>query len=344
MRDGYQSAVDVSGLDSFEVHARASSDDFAGRLSANGFVQFGIEIGAGGMDDFVKFVISDGGTGTPRVQLANNQSLTTGLDLNYSIGGPGPDVDLPLVGDIDFRIIVDRVAGSVVGQIDFFALADGAPLTSFTTPAATILADSAFDLAMQGLNPLTGGTGGLAYGINVTDSGGSNDPNNGNFNQITVDYDFLTIRALDEIVNEAPTAVTLTPVLTEIAEDADVTARIKVADIAVTDDALGTNLLATTGADADLFEIDGTELFLKAGTALDFETRASLDVAVTVDDEDAGGTPDATSAPLTLTVTDVNEAPSLTVTPVLTAIAEDADTAAATIVATIAVTDDVWRQ
>ena len=38
------------------------------------------------------------------------------------------------------------------------------------------------------------------------------------------------------------------------------------------------------GADAALFEIDGTELFLKAGTSLDFESDASLDVTVVVDD------------------------------------------------------------
>jgi hypothetical protein len=34
----------------------------------------------------------------------------------------------------------------------------------------------------------------------------------------------------------------------------------------VTDDALGTNALTLSGADAALFEIDGTELYLRAGT------------------------------------------------------------------------------
>ena len=41
----------------------------------------------------------------------------------------------------------------------------------------------------------------------------------------------------------------------------------------MTDDALGTNTLALTGADAAAFEIVGSELFLKAGTVLDFETQ-----------------------------------------------------------------------
>ena len=42
-----------------------------------------------------------------------------------------------------------------------------------------------------------------------------------------------------------------------LAEDTDTTARIKVADIVIADDGLGTNDLSLSGADADLFEIDG---------------------------------------------------------------------------------------
>ena len=60
--------------------------------------------------------------------------------------------------------------------------------------------------------------------------------------------------------------------------------RVKVADITITDDGEGTNNLTLTGDDAALFEIDGTELFLKAGTVLDFEGgNATLDVTVAVD-------------------------------------------------------------
>ena len=43
------------------------------------------------------------------------------------------------------------------------------------------------------------------------------------------------------------------------------------ADIVITDDALGTNTLSLSGADARLFQIVGTELFLVAGASLDFE-------------------------------------------------------------------------
>ena len=65
-------------------------------------------------------------------------------------------------------------------------------------------------------------------------------------------------------VNEPPT-VALANTTTTFPEDADTTSAIKVADIVVTDDALGTNTLSLSGADAALFQIVGTELFLVAG-------------------------------------------------------------------------------
>ena len=47
---------------------------------------------------------------------------------------------------------------------------------------------------------------------------------------------------------------------------------VRVADINVIDDDLGTAPLALSGDDADKFEIIGSRLFLKAGTVLDFQT------------------------------------------------------------------------
>nr|WP_276529756.1 hypothetical protein [Synechocystis salina] len=94
--------------------------------------------------------------------------------------------------------------------------------------------------------------------------------------------------------------------VTTIAENTDTTTRIKVADIAITDDALGTNTLSVSGTDASFFEVDATGLYLKAGTVLDFETQSSFSVTIEVDDTTVGNTPDAT-ANFTLTVTDVNE-------------------------------------
>ncbi|GAF90722.1 unnamed protein product, partial [marine sediment metagenome] len=140
--------------------------------------------------------------------------------------------------------------------------------------------------------------------------------------------------------NDAPTAVALSNTLIQIGENDDTSSAIKVADIAITDDALGSNVLSLSGSDAALFEIVGNELFLKAGTALDFMTNPSLDVTVEVDDGTVGGTPDATTIH-SITVIDSNDAPTaVTLTNVLAALAEDASTAAATKIADIVVTDD----
>ena len=110
-------------------------------------------------------------------------------------------------------------------------------------------------------------------------------------------------------VNAAPTAVALNNPVTTIAENTSTATRIKVADITITDDALGTNTIALTGADAASFAVDGAELYVKAGTSLNFEAKTSYAVTVTVDDTAVGSTPDAT-ANFALSVTNVNEAPT----------------------------------
>ena len=198
LNDGYQSGANVSGINSFEVVARASSADFASQIVDNkGHEQFGIAIGAGGVDDFIKLVISDddNNSTSARVNLSHNNTLEGGRDNNYNLNSAeGPTVDISQVGDYEFRLIVDKDAGTVVGQVDFFSIVDGTLLTSFTTPAANILPNSAFAAAMNGENPLTGGLGGISYGVLINDWGA------GDSNQITADYDFLRITALDEVV------------------------------------------------------------------------------------------------------------------------------------------------
>ena len=52
------------------------------------------------------------------------------------------------------------------------------------------------------------------------------------------------------------------------------TTRTKVADIAVTDDALGTNTTTLSGADAASFEVVGNALYLKAGVALQYSSKS----------------------------------------------------------------------
>ncbi len=140
-------------------------------------------------------------------------------------------------------------------------------------------------------------------------------------------------------VNEAPTAVSLTNVVSDLDEDADTSSRRKIADIVVTDDALGTNTLSLSGTDAASFEIDGTELYLKANTSLDYESKSQFDVTVVVDDTSVGSTPDATTTH-SLAINDVNEAPTVSLTNVVSDLDEDADTSSRRKIADIVVTDD----
>ena len=84
-------------------------------------------------------------------------------------------------------------------------------------------------------------------------------------------------------VNDPPT-VSLINVLASLAENADTGSPVTIAQIVVNDDGQGTNSLSLSGADAASFEIVGTELRLKAGTPLDFETQSSYQIKVEVDD------------------------------------------------------------
>ncbi|MCP4979881.1 MAG: hypothetical protein GY935_05230, partial [Gammaproteobacteria bacterium] len=89
----------------------------------------------------------------------------------------------------------------------------------------------------------------------------------------------ITVNAL----NDAPT-VLLQNAITTIADNTITTARIKVADIVINDDALGTNTLSLSGIDSALFEIDGTGLYLSSGATLDAKTKPSLEVHIDVND------------------------------------------------------------
>jgi phospholipid/cholesterol/gamma-HCH transport system permease protein len=148
---------------------------------------------------------------------------------------------------------------------------------------------------------------------------------------------FSFLQSITEL-NQPPT-VELINATTTLAEDADTSAAVKVADIVVTDDGRGENKLSLAGPDAGLFEIVGTELNLIAGARLDFETKPILDVTVEVDDVAIGATPDDT-APLSIKITDVNEPPSVSLANALTSLRQDTNTSGGIKVADIIITDD----
>jgi uncharacterized protein YjiK len=109
-----------------------------------------------------------------------------------------------------------------------------------------------------------------------------------------IDYPQLWVYALSTAANTAPTAITLNNVTTSILENSNTTSAVRVADVVVTDDGLGTNNLTISGVDAAYFQITGSSLFIRSGTVLDFETKTSYAITINVDDSSIGATPDAT--------------------------------------------------
>jgi hypothetical protein len=95
-----------------------------------------------------------------------------------------------------------------------------------------------------------------------------------------VHHGFVT----EQFSSEAPTALSLANLTSSLPENTSTASRVKVADIIITDDGLGTNTVTLSGTDATSFEVIGTELFLKAGTALDFETKTSYAVTISAGD------------------------------------------------------------
>jgi uncharacterized protein YjiK len=120
-----------------------------------------------------------------------------------------------------------------------------------------------------------------------------------------IDHPQLWVYQPSTVPNQAPSAVTLANQVGSILENTSTATRLKVADVVVTDDGLGTNILTTTGPDSSFFEVDSNGLYIKAGTVLDFETKNNYSVTVEVDDPAVGATPDATSAAFDLAITDV---------------------------------------
>ena len=122
------------------------------------------------------------------------------------------------------------------------------------------------------------------------------------------DSETFTITCNEVTVNQPPTIV-LTNVITGLAENADTSSAVRIADIEINDDALGSNLLTLAGPDAESFEIVGSQIFLRAGTPLDFETKTSFHFTVAVDDATIPGSPDDAHS-FTLDITDINETPT----------------------------------
>jgi hypothetical protein len=94
-----------------------------------------------------------------------------------------------------------------------------------------------------------------------------------------------------------------------LAENTSTSSRLKLADIAINDDGLGSNTISLLDADATAFEVIGTALYLKAGSSLNYESKTSYNLSVSVSDSTLSGSSPVSTA-YSLAITDVNEAPT----------------------------------
>jgi hypothetical protein len=149
---------------------------------------------------------------------------------------------------------------------------------SFTIDGSTLKTAATFDYETKSS---------YAIRVRTTDLGG-----------LSYDKQF-TIMVTD--VNEAATQITLSNVVSVLLANANTSSAIRLADVSVTDDGLGTNTFSVSGADASVFEVVAGQLRLKAGTVLNYTTQKTYSVTMNVDDTTVGGTPDA-SVNYTLTL------------------------------------------
>jgi uncharacterized protein YjiK/2',3'-cyclic-nucleotide 2'-phosphodiesterase (5'-nucleotidase family) len=188
------------------------------------------------------------------------------------VGQPQAD-NLLIVGQENARIVNISRSGSILSTLN---------LTADVGDAI-----SAADMQHEGI---TMDRVGNIYVVN--ENGGGN-----------INFPQLWVYAASSATNLAPTSVAINNPLNSIQENSSTASPVKVGDIVVSDDGLGSNTLSLTGADAASFEITGSSLFLKAGVTLDFETKTSYAVTINADDTTLGATPD-TTVNFTLTVTD----------------------------------------
>jgi hypothetical protein len=124
-----------------------------------------------------------------------------------------------------------------------------------------------------------------------------------------------------------------------VSENTPIGTAVHLASISISDDGIGTNNLSLSGVNAGLFELIGQELYLRAGAIFDHETTATVGVTIEVDDPAYAGSPDDAKV-FSLAITDVNEAPSIAITPLMASIAENANSSTFVKVADLTIVDD----
>ncbi len=221
----------------------------------------------------------------PTVKVEVTATDSGGLSVTESFTVTVSDVnEAPTAIAVDTLTVLENAAGAVVGAV---TVSDPDAGDSFTFSVD----DARFEVVGGDLKLVAGASldfesePTVDVAVTATDSGG-----------LLVSESF-TVTVGD--VNEAPTAIVLDNLT--VLENAD---EAIIGSLTVSDPDAGDNF--TFSVDDPRFEVVGGALKLVAGASLDFESEPTVDVAVTA--TDSGGL--SVTESFTLTVGDVNEAPT----------------------------------
>jgi hypothetical protein len=163
-----------------------------------------------------------------------------------------------------------------------FTITGGADQTLFDITSNGVLT---FKAAPDYETKADSGANGV-YDVQVTASDGAN---------TTIQNIAVTVAD----VNEAPTGVVVNLSSPNVSESNS--SKLLVGSFTVTDDALGTESITLSGADASLLEISGGNIYIKAGVLLDHETNPTLDFIVNAQDLTVGGIVSSSAQSITIT-------------------------------------------
>ncbi|MBI1346415.1 hypothetical protein GC163_09000 [bacterium] len=275
-------------------------------------------------------------SGAPKVFLGNGVTAETeGIASDGSIGDTDDGIFGLDVLELGQSVSFDVVSTGNGAVLDYFFDFNGdGDFTDAGESFSTVLTQIAQTITVD--VPLSATVGETVARFRISTDGGLASTGAARDGEVE-DY---SIEIIDIRPNNPPTAIGFSNTVTSLPENTPILNFTRVADVVVTDDGVGRNNLSLSGADAIYFQLLGSQLFLRPGTVLDFETKSSYSVTVSADDPVVGNTPDV-SAIFTLNVQDINEAPtSVTLQNAITSLPETTNTTSAITLGQIVVSDD----
>ena len=278
-------AISVLDVDEHDATAIGDSDSSPNQVVENSAVGtvVGVTAFADDLDvtDSVTYSLTDDAGGRFDID-SNTGVVTTKMVLDAEVGANHTVLVKATSTDTSFTTrsftvtVVDQNDSVPVIQAgQSFSISENSP------PGAVVGLSVAIDQDVTSTTfsnwMIVGGTGNGIFHINATTgmvtvaSGAVLDHETTSMYTLDVTVsDGVNVSAVETInvdvsdVNELP-SLSLTNQVFAIQEDASTTSPIKIADLVVEDDALGSEVFGLTGTDAAAFEILGTELYLKAG-------------------------------------------------------------------------------